>query len=149
MRKGGLQLPPAFQNLILITWSASDSNLVIISSLDSKWQGLKFGMPVFQLFYEMKLKTSKFKLGIFKASENIMTKFKSQALYVIRIKYWKAGGSGNPPSLIPALWNIGILLNKQATQTKHFDGQCCINGRTLISAITWGLSRGAEEPPEF
>ena len=32
-------------------------NLVIISSLDSKWQGLKVGMLVFRLFYEMKLKT--------------------------------------------------------------------------------------------
>ena len=40
------------------------------------------------------------------------------------IKYSKAIGSGNPPSLIPALWNIGILLHKQATQTKHFDGEC-------------------------
>ena len=37
---------------------------------------------------------------------NPMTKFESQALHVIRIKYWKAGGSGNPPSLIHALWNI-------------------------------------------
>ena len=28
-----------------------------------------------------------------------MTKFKSQALHIIRIKYWKSSGSGNPPSL--------------------------------------------------
>ena len=69
-------------------------------------------MSVFQLFYEMKLKTSK--SWHFEASEDIITKFKSQALHVIRIKYWKAGGNGNPPSLIPALWNIGILLHKQA-----------------------------------
>ena len=39
-------------------------------------------MPVFQLFYEMKLKTSKFKV----------------------LAFW---------GLIPALWNIGILLHKQ------------------------------------
>ena len=39
-----------------------------------------------------------------------MTKFESQALHVIRIK--KAGGSGNPPSLISALWNIGTFLHK-------------------------------------
>ena len=38
-----------------------------------------------------------------------MTKFKSQALHIIRIKYWKASGSGNPPSLIPALRKIAIL----------------------------------------
>ena len=43
-----------------------------------------------------------------------MTKFKSQGLHIIRIKYWYASGSGSPPSLIPALWNIGILLHKQA-----------------------------------
>ena len=53
-----------------------------------------------------------------------MTKFKSQALHIIRIKYWNACGSGNPYSLIPTLWNIGILLHKQATRTKHFDGEC-------------------------
>ena len=51
----------------------------------------------------------------FEASEDIMTKFKSQALRVIRIKYWKACGSGNPSSFISALWNIGILFHKQAT----------------------------------
>ena len=45
----------------------------------------------------------------FEASEDIMTKFKSQALHIIRIKYWKSSGSGNPPSLIPALWKIAIL----------------------------------------
>ena len=59
----------------------------------------------------------------FEASEDIMTKFKSQAFHVIRIKYWKADGSGNPSFLIPALWNIGILLPKKTTRTKHFDGQ--------------------------
>ena len=42
----------------------------------------------------------------------------------LRIKYWKAGGSGNPQSLIPVLWNIGILLHKQANRTNHFDNQC-------------------------
>ena len=30
----------------------------------------------------------------FEASEDIMTKFKSQALHIIRIKYWNAGGKG-------------------------------------------------------
>ena len=37
-----------------------------------------------------------------------MTKFKSQALHIIRIEYWKASGSGNPPSLIPTLRKIAI-----------------------------------------
>ena len=49
----------------IVNGSVGDSNLVIISSLDSKWQGLKVGMLVFQLFSEMKLKTSKFKVLAF------------------------------------------------------------------------------------
>ena len=53
-----------------------------------------------------------------------MTKFKSQALHIKTIKYWNAGGRGYPPSCIPALWNIGILLHKQATRTKHFEPEC-------------------------
>jgi hypothetical protein len=79
-------------------------------------------MPVFQLFYEMKLKTSK--SWHFEASADIMAKFKSKALHIIRIEYCNAGWSGNSPSLIPTLWNIGILLHKQATRTKHFDPVC-------------------------
>ena len=77
-------------------------------------------MSVFQPFYRMKLKTSlSLKCWHFEASEDIMTKFKLQAFHIIRIKYWKASGGGNPPSLIPALRNIGILLHKQVTHTKH------------------------------
>ena len=60
----------------------------------------------------------------FEASEYIMAKFKSQALHIIKIKYCNAGGSGNSPSLIPALWNIDILLHKQATRTKLFEPEC-------------------------
>ena len=57
----------------------------------------------------MKLKTSKFKVLDFEGRQDIMTKFKSQALYIIRIKYWKDSGSSNSPSLIPALRKITIL----------------------------------------
>ena len=49
----------------------------------------------------------------FEASEDIITKFKSQGLYIIRIKYWNASGSGFPPFLIPALWKTAILHYKQ------------------------------------
>ena len=55
-----------------------------------------------------------------------MTKFKAQALHIIRIKHWKASGSGNPLSLIPILWNIGILIHKQATHAKHFGPECIL-----------------------
>ena len=62
----------------------------------------------------------------FEASKDIITKFKSQALHIIRIKYWKVAGSGNSPSHIPAIWNIGVLLNKKATHPKHFWPECNI-----------------------
>ena len=55
----------------------------------------------------------------FEASENIITKFKSQGLYTIKIKYWNASRSGFPPSLIPALQNKGILHHKTAKLPKH------------------------------
>ena len=79
-----------------MTCRACEVNLVMISSLASKWQVLKFGMPVFSGFMNWNW----------------------------RPLSWNAGGSGNPPSPIPALWNIGILLHKQAIRTKHFDGEC-------------------------
>jgi hypothetical protein len=39
--------------------------VVRISSMASKWQVLKVGMPIFQSFYELKLKTSNFKFLAF------------------------------------------------------------------------------------
>ena len=65
MREGGLPLPPAFHYFILMTWKACYLDLVMVSSLASKWQGFRFEMLVFQL-YEMKLKTSKFKALAFR-----------------------------------------------------------------------------------
>ena len=35
-----------------------------------------------------------------------------------------SSGSGYPPSLNHALWNIGILLHNQATHAKHFKLKC-------------------------
>ena len=66
-------------------------------------------MIVFKLFYEMELKTLSLKSCQFEASKDIITKFKPQALHIIRIKFWNPSGSGNPPSLIPALRIIAIL----------------------------------------
>ena len=61
----------------------------------------------------------------FVASEDIITKVKSQSLYTIKIKYWNASGSGFPPSLIPALQNIGILHHKKAKLPKHLQHSVC------------------------
>ena len=54
-------------------------------SLIDLWH--KRGKPFFQPLYVMKLKTSNLKLLEFGASEDIITKFKSQGLYTIKIKY--------------------------------------------------------------
>ena len=63
-----------------------------------------------------------------------MTKFESQGLHIIRIKYWNASGSGFPPFFISAHWNIGILLHKQA---KHFGPEC--RSKTILdpSKLLW------------
>ena len=50
--------------------------------------------------------------------------------------YCNSSGSGNSPSLIPALWNIGILLHKQATHVKHFCPECnisLISGSVIVT----------------
>ena len=58
MKEGGEPHQVAFQYLILMVWRPCDLNLVMISSLASKCQDFKVGMPVFQPFDEMKLITS-------------------------------------------------------------------------------------------
>jgi hypothetical protein len=75
----------------------------------------------------MTLKTCKFK-----ASEDIITKLKSQGLHIIIIKYWNASGSGHPPSLISTLWNIGILHHKEAKLPKHLQHSVCETGMVIL-----------------
>ena len=70
-----------------------------------------------------------------------MTKFKAQALHIIGIKYCNVGGNGNPLSLISALWNSGILLHKQATHAKHFDGEC--------TTCTWAFRSREKQRKSF
>ena len=98
----------------------------MISSLALKCQDFKVEMPFFQPLYVMKLKTSNLKCWHFAASEDVITKFKSQGLYTINIKYWNASGSGFPPSLIPALQNIGILHHKKAELRILLQQSVCI-----------------------
>ena len=75
----------------------------------------KFPFPVFTDF----VKKNPLKSWHFEASEDIITKFKSQSLYAIEIKFWNASGSDFPPSLINVLRNIGILHHKKAKLPKH------------------------------
>ena len=79
----------------------------------------------------------------FEDTEDIMTKSKQQGLHVIRIKYWKAGESGNPPSFIPALLIKGILLHKQATKGKHFCPECICSVATNVDFYSLFLACSA------
>ena len=73
----------------------------MISSVASKCQDFKVGMAVFQPFYEMKLKASK--SWPFEASEDIMTKFKSQAMSLeLNVEKLVGVATGNPPSFRPS-----------------------------------------------
>ena len=62
----------------------------------------------------------------FEASKDILTKFKSQGLHIIRVKFLHASGSGSSPSFIPTLWNIGILLHKKAKLRKDIQHSVCM-----------------------
>ena len=80
---------------------------------------LNLKCPFFNYFMQWNWRPLSLKCWHFVASEDIITKFKSQGLYIIKIKYWNASGSGFPPSLIPALRNIGILHYKKGKLPKH------------------------------
>ena len=60
-----------------------------------------------------------------------MTKFESEGLHIIRIKYWNASVGGSSPFLIPALWNIGILHHEKAKLRKHMRQSVGIYLRTF------------------
>ena len=92
MREGGEPLALAFQYLIIMIWKYCDLNLVVISSVASKCQDFKVGMPVFQPFMKWNWRPLSLKCCHFEASEDVMTNFKSQGLHIIIIKYWNAGG---------------------------------------------------------
>ena len=69
-----------------------------------------------------------------------MTKFESQDLYIIKIKYWSTSGSGFPPSLMPALQNIGILHHKKAELSillQHSVGILRAYLATVLKALVW------------
>ena len=154
MREGGEPLPLAFQHLIFLLWWPCGLNLVLISSLASKCQHFKLRGLSFHYIKWLKKGIPTLKCWHFEA------KLKSQGLFIIRIKYWNLGltplfggrrgfmpaqlknkywnasGSGFPPSLISSLWNIGILLHKQATRIKHFCPECIAN-IFLHSIFSW------------
>ena len=87
MREGGRPLPLAFQYLIFMIYRPCDLNLVMISSLASKCQHFKLKGFQFHLIKWLKKDIPNLKSWLFEASEDDIAKFKSQGLYIIRIKY--------------------------------------------------------------
>ena len=85
-----------------------DLNLVIISSMAAKCQDFEIRSLQFHFIKQLKNCHSKFKDLLF-WSEDIMNIFKPQALYIMRINYWKASGICNPQSFISALLKIAIV----------------------------------------
>jgi hypothetical protein len=103
----------------------------MISLLASKCQDFKLRGLSFHFIKQLINGHSNFKDCYFEASEDIITKFKSQALHITRIKYWKASGSGSPPSLIPALQKIAIL----GLKIKFSTLRCQINESTRLAFL--------------
>ena len=83
MKEGG---EPAFQYLTLMIKRPCDLNLVMISSLVTKCQHLKLRGLQFHYIKWLKKGISTLKSWHFEASEDVITKFKSQGLYTIKIK---------------------------------------------------------------
>ena len=98
----------------------------MISSLASKCQDFKHNGLQFQFIKQLKNRNPNFEDLPFLSQLN--SDHNQSSLCHKNQILKKTGGSGNPASLIPALWNIGILLHKQATRTKHFDSECIREG---------------------
>ena len=62
------------QYLICMKWNACDLKLVVISLLNSKWQVLKVGIPIFSCFIKQNWRPLSLKSWHFEASEDIVTK---------------------------------------------------------------------------
>ena len=73
--------------------------------------------------------------------KNIMTKFKSQSFHIIRVKYWNAMGSGSPPFIISAHWNIDILHYKKAKLLKDMQYNICSESKEKWSKIWTKIER--------
>ena len=94
IREGGLPLPPTFQYLILVIQRACGLDLIWLQN--SKSQKLEWSVYSCFMIWDEKALISK--SYYFEASKDIITKFKSQALHIIRMKFWKVGGVATLPS---------------------------------------------------
>jgi hypothetical protein len=114
-REGGEPLPLAFQlrRPVETNWADPFKKSAWVDPLISIFDS--YGMKTFWLkclffshFVESNWRPLISKSWHSVASEDIMTKFKSQGLHIIRIKYWNACGSGKhfrPECMIPYFYD--------------------------------------------
>ena len=109
-----LSLTPALQYLMLMIWRACDLNFVMISSLASKCQNFKLRGLQFHFIKQLKKECPKFRALPFWIQWSYYDKIwiTSTSCHKNQIsKSWWEWQPSLPPSLIPALCNIGILLH--------------------------------------
>ena len=82
-------------------------------NLATKCQHLKLWGLQFHYIKWLKKEHFNFKFLAFWSQWRYHYQIQITSPYTIKIKYWNASGSGFPPSLIPALRNIGILHHKK------------------------------------
>ena len=98
MREGGRVATPSsfwffwYEELVIKIW------LWYLHWLQNS-KSLKLEWLFFSCFMKWNWRPLSLKSCHFEVRKDIITKFKSQAFHIITIKYWKASGSGNPPSL--------------------------------------------------
>ena len=94
------------------------NNIFLLSYLQwlQKAKTLKLGCPFFSHFMNWSWRPLSLK-WYFEAREDIMTNFKSQDLYTLRINYWNASGSGPP------------------LEHRHFTSEIGQDGRTFRSRV--------------
>ena len=97
----------------------------MISSLAAKCQHFKLRGLEFHNIKWLKKEHFNFKVLAFWSQWRYHYQIQITRPLYHKIKYWNASGSGFPPSLIPALWNIGILYHKKAKLRKHMRQSVC------------------------
>ena len=100
MKEGGWPHSPAFQYLILMTWRACNLNWSWYPQCLQNGKSLTF----FSCFMKWNWRPLSLNSWHFEASKDVMTKFKSQALHIIRIKFFYPTASATAECLA-CLWS--------------------------------------------
>ena len=109
---------------------ATPTSITIFNSCDMKSLWLEFGYDIFTGL-KMPRQLTYLKIHFIKQLKNRYPKFRSLPFWIhwryydmIWIKSTSYHKNQILKTLIPALWNIDILLHEQSNQIKHFDSDC-------------------------